>query len=67
MSVLRRVEVTLIVRADTQEDAKRIVEGRLNSWFLDPTERPADDGPSPTGALLHYRATAVGGHQGIVI
>lgn len=44
------VNVFLIVKADSEEEARQVVIDRLNKWFLDGPYAP----PYPPGTLLHY-------------
>jgi hypothetical protein len=63
---LRRVNVTVVVKADSQADAEAIVRNRMNEWFCDPAlcELEADFG-FPRGTLLHYTVAGVTGHRAV--
>ena len=63
---MRRVTVTLVVKADSQKRAEEITRNRLNEWFCDPAcgELEADFG-FPAGTLLHYTVAGVTGHRAV--
>lgn len=63
---IRRVHVTVLVKARTDTDAKEIVVGRLNDWFVDPAQRELEaDAGYPAGTLLHYTVQPASGHRAV--
>ena len=63
---MRRVHVELVVKAESEADAREIAVGRMNEWFTDPqlNELEADAG-FPRGTLLHYTVEPVTGHRAV--
>jgi hypothetical protein len=60
----RRVTVEVIVKAPSQREAVEIVRGRMNEWFVDPSQRELEaDFGYPVGTLIHYTVRNVTGHR----
>lgn len=63
---LRRVNVTVLVKAESDKAAADIVTGRMNDWFCDPALCDLEpDAGYPRGTLLNYRVRPETGHRAV--
>jgi len=63
-SQLRRVTVELIVRAESQEEAREHTIARMNDWFTSGELIP-DTAGFPPGTLLFFHVTPASGHRAV--
>lgn len=49
------VRASIVIKADTPEQAERIIQRKLNAWFYEAPTQP----PYPNGTLLGYSTTVL--------
>ena len=62
---MRRVNVTVLVKATSQREAEEITRGRLNEWYVDEKELDPGDAGWPVGSLIHFVVAAESGHRAV--
>jgi len=63
---LRRVTVTVVVKATSAREAEQLVRERMAEWWLEDDRRlDPETAAWPVGTLLHHVVKAESGHRAV--